>query len=79
MPLQPVDWHSSFGMTDRIFGGHPLDRKAARDVLKKTWAEDLGWEDIERTAREYLRGEGCVQEHINEQIRRMRDLSKWLQ
>lgn len=63
---------SCFGMTDRTYGGHQLERKNARDMLEAASREGVTWHQIEDAARDFLQREGKSAEHIERQIASMR-------
>jgi len=69
---------NSFGTADHIFGGHPIDSKNAREMLKEASAKGLSKNDIENEAREYLASKGCSSDHIDEQIKKVNDIESYL-
>ena len=63
-----------FGSEDRIFAGHPADSQRARGLLSSFWESDFSFEDFEQIIRDYLVGLECSDEHIEEQMGRVRDI-----
>jgi hypothetical protein len=65
---------SSYGIEDRIFAGHELDRERALKALKVAQDEKVGYTEFIEMHRQFLQNENCSEEHINEQLERVNDL-----
>ena len=68
-----------FGVMDKVFAGHPLDRGRAREMLIQALRETESWGDIENAIRDYLTNEDCPTAHIDNQIQRVQDLKVYLE
>ena len=66
----------SFGMADKRFGGHATDRAAAREMLAAAFKANAHWKEVEAEARRFL--SQCKPEHVEEQIKLMRDVKSYL-
>ena len=67
----------SFGRIDNLFCNHDLDTERAREMLQEAIVAGVSWGDIEKEARNILTARNCAQDHVDEQIRAMRDLSSY--
>lgn len=77
MPIQPDDWHACFSGTALIFALHPSDLQSAHVLLWGARSVGASWEMMEQTARAYMDGRNAAPVHIDEQLRRIRDL--WIE
>ena len=66
-----------FGSTDKIFAGHSNDAERAKDMLIDALNETQSWSEVESAIRDYLVKEGCSQKHIDEQIKKARDTTRY--
>lgn len=55
-----------FGDQDRIFAGHPLDEKRAKELRRFAKENGASLADVEQAANGFLNG--CIQSHIDEQM-----------
>lgn len=67
----------SYGTEDNVFAGHPSDRARAREALKIANAEEIGFDEYVQKHRDYLKGRGCSNEHIEKQIARVTNLESY--
>ncbi len=74
MNLDQLIQHS-YGIADLIFAGHELDRQRALQALIVANEEEVGYAEFLEKHRQFLRGRNCTQEHIDEQIKRVKKLS----
>jgi hypothetical protein len=63
-----------FGTADKIFSGHPADSKRARNLLSSFWEARFSFEEYEQAIKEYLTALGCSQKHIENQMKRVKDI-----
>ncbi len=68
-----------FGAADLKFGGHPADRKHARELLVEPGAANASWFEFEQAARLFLQVKNCKATHIDAEIDEMKDITKWLE
>ena len=64
-----------FGSVDKNFGGHPIERANAREMLRDAINTGVSLKDIEDEAKRFL--SDCDSEHVNKQMKRIRDLSHY--
>ena len=73
-----MDWKSKvpacFGDKDKVFGDHPEDDIRARDMLKDAIDSKATMSKILAEAESYLKSAGCSQDHIDEQLDKIRNL-----
>ena len=69
---------SCFGSKDRIFAGHHSDCQSSFQLLAQANEENIGWKEYTQTIRAWLKSEGCGQEHIQEQMKRVKNLKYYL-
>jgi hypothetical protein len=62
----------SYGIEDYIFAGHEYDRKRALEALTIANEEGVGFTEFMTRHRQYLQGRGCSEEHIVEQLERVK-------
>jgi hypothetical protein len=67
-----------FGMSDRLFAVHAIERKHARSMLTNALSAGATWADVEAEARTFLVREGCGAAHVDKQISHMADLRSYL-
>ena len=61
------------------FGVHPLDRRRAAAYLEAAVEANITWADAEQDIREYLAGQGCSSDYIDEEVIRATPyLEPWL-
>lgn len=68
-----------FGIDNGIFAAHPIERRTAREMLERALAERASLADIEAEATRYMKSRRLAEEHIREQLRRVRDLRKYFE
>lgn len=64
----------SYGEADCIFAGHNFDRQRAREALIVANENGIGYSEFIGLHRQYLTDRGCSQEHIDNQIRRIKNI-----
>lgn len=57
-----------FGNNDLLFAAHPLDRERATELRKEIKAGQVKGEDAELIAYGFLAQQGCLKEHIQEEM-----------
>ena len=67
-----------FGDVDFDFVSGESEREQALLLLQRLIDEEVTWDILEHTTREYLRERGIPESGINENIDHMRDLKEWL-
>lgn len=67
----------SFGLVDRIFCTHPLERERAREMLAEVLRTGVSLTEVEEEARRFLLAEGCGRDHVKEQLQRMNRLGMY--
>jgi hypothetical protein len=60
-----------FGPTDKVFGSHYYDTQRAKDMLIEALQETEKWSEVESAIKDYLVQEGCSNEHIIEQMKKV--------
>lgn len=60
-----------FGLVDRKFALHAMERANARVMLAAAWRAGALWAEVETAARDFLIGKGAPEQHIQEQLRVM--------
>ncbi|MDP2661581.1 MAG: zinc ribbon domain-containing protein [Dehalococcoidia bacterium] len=65
-----------FGNTDLEFGTHPADRDRAKEMYKSAIDEDASMEDIIAEAKDFLASRGALQNHVDAQEKRIRNLAQ---
>ncbi len=77
------DWkkalHGGFAFMTAPFAVHPNDEERARKFLELAKVENVTLSQALGEARSYLEGQGCNEEAIQEQLRRVEKFSKPLQ
>jgi uncharacterized membrane protein len=63
-----------FGSSDLIFGGHPSEEKAARQMLKDAIDDKAKMDDIIKAAENFLNSKGADKQHIAKQLDKIRNL-----
>jgi hypothetical protein len=63
-----------FGADDLIWAGHEEDQRRCRQLLQDAIESGATMEDIVETVRGYLQSKRASKDHIDEQIRSVRDL-----
>lgn len=79
-----ADWTNQisgcFGEVDREFAVHGLDEERAFELLKLLRERRTSWDEAKERFREFLKEDGCSQDHIDRQMKRIRRYMKvWLQ
>lgn len=67
----------SYGDADLIFASHSIEIEHARNSLIAAEKEDVGFKEFLKKHRDFLRSENCSDEHIENQIRRVKNLSNY--
>ena len=62
-----------FGSADKIFAGHHNEVERAKDMLIEALQETDSWGEYENAIKSYLEKEDCTTEHINEQMKRVKN------
>ena len=68
----------TFGSVDLVFGGHPLDRERARQLLIDASASNVSLPELLDAAETFLRSRGTPPSHIDVQLDRMKKIQYWL-
>jgi hypothetical protein len=68
---------SSYGSEDCLFAMHPSDIKSALKSLVVAQEEEVGFEEFLEKHRVYLRSKNCSEEHISEQIKRVKKVTNY--
>ena len=68
-----------FGEVDREFAVHGFDEDRAFELLKMLREKGTSWEEARGQFRKFLQDDGCSKEHINRQMKRIREhMRPWL-
>lgn len=67
----------SYGTADLEFAGHDLDIERARKSLSEAAQQNIGYEEYLEIHREYLKGRGANEAHIDEQLEEVQKLSNY--
>ena len=68
---------SSYGAADREFAGHPNDRERAAQSIKAANDAEVGYEEFLQLHRDFLAGEGRTQAHINTELEKVKDITRY--
>lgn len=68
---------SCFGTEDKIFAGHHSDCSSAAKLLAQANEENIGWRDYNKTIKSWLKNEKCTPKHIQEQMKRVRNIKSY--
>ncbi|RXK82460.1 hypothetical protein EST62_10610 [Chlorobaculum sp. 24CR] len=63
-----------FGDQDLIFAGHSNDKKRAKEMMINALEEGVSFKDYEKSIKNYLEEKTENRSHINNQMRRVRNL-----
>lgn len=66
-----------FGFKDKKFALHNTDRKHAQQVLSEALMDDVGHSEYLAAFRRWLENEGCNDQHVEEQMKRVALLSSY--
>lgn len=66
---------NSYGYADGIFAGHELNRQSSLKSLISANEVEIGYQEFLDRHRNYLNGRGFPEEHINNQLLRVSNLS----
>lgn len=66
-----------FGSADKIFSGHYFDTQRAKDMLIEALQETESWSEFEGAIRDYLTKQGCTDEHISKQMKKIKDTQSY--
>lgn len=61
----------SYGCNDGIFAGHSWEQKYAQEALLLAIKDEISFEEYMLKHEEYLKKDGCVKEHISEQLKKV--------
>lgn len=80
---RPASWMAEiegcFGSADGKFAIHRLDADRALALLARLRTERVGWSFVEPAVRDYLRKDGCKEDHIAKRLIRVKNHFKpWL-
>ena len=64
-----------FGSADLKWGSHKNDEDRARKMLKDAISAGATMRDIAAEVENHLRSKGAAQNHIDQQLQKVRDLS----
>lgn len=67
----------SYGTEDKIFALHYYDRKQAQDALFEAFRIRVGFQGYVNLHREFLLSEGVTQDHVQEQLKLVKDLARY--
>jgi hypothetical protein len=67
-----------FGNQDLNFGGHATDKERCRTLLKLAIESKANFHQLNEAFKKYLESSGVTEQHLKEQLERIRDLSHWL-
>ena len=76
MNLQELIEHS-YGSEDCLFAGHEFDRQRALESIVIADQEGIGFKEFIQFHRDYLEKRGCSEEHIKNQIDKVKTLSNY--
>lgn len=68
----------AFGCADKQFSGHAYDSERAAELLVAANKENVGYRDYLAGIEDWLRSEGCSQQHINQEMAKVKDISSYL-
>jgi hypothetical protein len=69
----------TFGVADKKFAGHPCDSERAAEMLKIAIKEGVGYSDYLEGIEDWLKSQGCIQEHIDQEVIKVKNVSSYLQ
>lgn len=67
----------AFGAMDKRFSGHGCDTIRAAELLATAVSEGVGFSDYLSEIESWLRTQSCTEEHIKEQMNRIRDIKNY--
>ena len=67
----------SYGREDFIFAGHPSDAERAREAIVEAGKQNIGLSQYLNLHRQYLQKTSCANEHIEEQLESVGDISSY--
>ena len=62
-----------------IFADHSTEVKQANSMIIEALDETKNWLDVEQAIRDYLQDNSCSPEHIEEQIKRVKDITNYFE
>lgn len=68
---------TSYGIEDRIFALHPSDIQASQNAIKEAFRLELGFQEYLNLHKEFLINEGVNQDHIEEQLKNVKNLYRY--
>jgi hypothetical protein len=68
----------AFGVDNKKFAGHSNDSERAVELLEAANKENVGYADYLKGIENWLISQGCNQQHINQEIAKVRDVSSYL-
>jgi len=63
---------------DKKFAGHASDSEGAAELLEAANKENAGYADYLQGIEDWLKSQGCSQQHINQEMTKVKDLSSYL-
>lgn len=69
----------SYGTADDVFAGNPFDRERAREAIVEAGNEDISFDEYIQMHIDYLKGKRRDEKHIEEQIKKVKDLCHYFQ
>lgn len=68
----------SFGSVDKKFAGHALDSERAAELLEAANKADVGFKEYLTEIENWLKSVGCSDAHIQEEMKKVKDISRYL-
>ena len=68
-----------FGSEDKMFALHGSDRTRAQGVLSEALTSNVGFAEYKKEIESWLKSQGCNEDHIARQMKRVSDLSSYFQ
>jgi hypothetical protein len=68
---------ASYSVDDFEFAAYPQNTLSARDSLLQAAKQDVGFNQFLRLHREFLESKYCFDEHIEEQLEKVRDITSY--
>ncbi|TLU81458.1 MAG: hypothetical protein FDX21_11550 [Chlorobium sp.] len=67
----------SFGSVDKKFAGHSLDSERAAELLEAAIKANVGFKKYLAEIENWLKAEGCSAAHIQEEMKKVNDISRY--
>lgn len=67
-----------FGDADKKFAGHANDSERAAELLEAANKENVGFADYLAGIEDWLKSQGCSQQHIAQEMAKVKDISSYL-